>query len=137
MDMENYGEINELSTISTPSSGYRVGILNSDGDEKSKRGDSNESKYGNSGGESDHRGSGDEGELVNDGNEGEWHGSSKLKNSSHEVEYGSFLVWLGGIKKESTHEPCSENSGRVSVGESTISKGGGKLLREDGLQIAD
>lgn len=51
--VENY-EINGLlSTISTLSVGYRVGILNSDGDEKSKRGDSKDSKDGNSEGESD------------------------------------------------------------------------------------
>jgi len=72
--------------ISTPSTGYKVGILNSDGEEKSKRGDSSESEYDSSGGESDHRGFGDEGELVNDGGEDESHGSSKLKKSSHEVE---------------------------------------------------
>jgi len=34
MGIENYREVNELSTISTPSAGYKVGILNSDGDEK-------------------------------------------------------------------------------------------------------
>ena len=34
MEMGNYGEIKELSTISTPSVGYKVGILNSDGEEK-------------------------------------------------------------------------------------------------------
>ena len=90
MSIGNHRETNELSKISTPSAGYKVGILNSEGDEKSNRGDSNESKHGNSGGESDHRGSGDEGELVNDGSEGEWHGSSKLKKSSHEVEHRSF-----------------------------------------------
>ena len=66
--------------------------MKSDDVEKSKRGGSNESKQGNSGGESDHRGSGDKGELVNDGSEGEWHGSSKLKKSSHEVEHASFSV---------------------------------------------
>lgn len=129
MDIRNYGEINELSTISTPSTGYKEGILNSDGDEKSKRGDSNELKHGNSGGESDHRGSGDEGELVNDGSEGERHGGSKLKKSSHEVEHRSFSVWLGATK-ESIHEPCSENSGRVSVGRSAISEKGDKLWWE-------
>ena len=132
MDMGDYGEINESLTISTPSSGYKVGILNSDGDEKSKRGDSNESKHGRSGGESDHRGFGDEGELVNDGSEGEWYGSSKLKKSSHELEHGSFSVWSGATKKESTHEHFSEKSGRVSVGESAISEGGDKLLQEGG-----
>ena len=130
--MGDYGEINESLTISTPSSGYKVGILNSDGDEKSKRGDSNESKHGRSGGESDHRGFGDEGELVNDGSEGEWYGSSKLKKSSHELEHGSFSFWSGATKKESTHEPWSENFGRVSVGKSAISEGGDKLLREGG-----
>ena len=92
MGIRNYRDVNELSTTSTPSVGYKEGILNCDGDEKSKRGDSNESKHDNSGGESDHRGSGDVGELVSDGSEGEWHGSSKLKKSSHEVEYGSFSV---------------------------------------------
>ena len=67
-DTENY-KINELlvSTISTPSAGYRLGILNSDGEEKSKRDDSNESKHDNSGGGSDHKVSGEEGELVKDG----------------------------------------------------------------------
>ena len=89
--MGDYGEINELITISTPSSGYKVGILNRDGDVKSKRGDSNESEHGNSGGEIDHRGFGDEGELVNDGSKGEWHGSWELK-SSHELEHRSFSV---------------------------------------------
>jgi len=63
----NY-KINKLvvSTISTPSAGYRLGILNSD-DEKSKRDDSSESKHDNSGGGSDHKVSGEEGEFVNDG----------------------------------------------------------------------
>jgi len=97
MDTENYGEINELPTISTPSAGYRMGILNNDGDEKSKRDDSSESKYGNSGGESDHRVSGEEGELVKDGRGDEWHGSSKLKKFSHEMGHGPFSVWLGAI----------------------------------------
>ena len=92
MAISNYKEINGSPTIPTPSAGYKVGILNSDGDEKSKRDDSNESKHGNSGGESDHRGFGDEGELVNDGSEGEWHGGSKLKKSSHEVEHRSFSI---------------------------------------------
>lgn len=92
IDIGNHTVINGLSTILTPSAGYKVGILNSDGDEKSKRGDSNESKHGNSGGESDHRGSGDKGEWVNEGSEGEWHESSKLKKSSHEVEHGSLSV---------------------------------------------
>jgi len=65
---ENY-KINELlvSTISTPSEGYKLGILNSDGEEKSKRDDSSESRHDNSGGGSDHKVSGEEGELVNDG----------------------------------------------------------------------
>jgi len=64
----NY-KINELlvSTISTLSAGYRLGILNSDGEEKSKRDDSSESKHDNSGGGSDHKVSGEEGEFVNDG----------------------------------------------------------------------
>ena len=56
-----------VSTIPTPSAGYKVGILNSDGEEKSKKGDSSESKHDNSGGVSDHKASGEEGELVNDG----------------------------------------------------------------------
>ena len=71
MGIGNYEGINWSPMISTPSTGYKVGIFSSDGDEKSNRGDSNKSKHGNSGGESDHRGSGDEGELVNDGSEGE------------------------------------------------------------------
>ena len=34
MGIGNYREINESSTISTPPAGYKVGILNSDGDGK-------------------------------------------------------------------------------------------------------
>ena len=67
INVGDYRGINEPSAISTPSTGYKVGILNSDGDEKSKRGGSNESKHGSSGGASDHRELGDEGEFVNDG----------------------------------------------------------------------
>ena len=46
-----------------------MGILNSDGDEKSKKGGSSDSKYGSSGGERHHWVSGEDGdgELVNDG----------------------------------------------------------------------
>ena len=46
-----------------------MGILKSDGDEKSKRGGSSDSKYCSSGGESDHEVSGEDGdgELVKDG----------------------------------------------------------------------
>ena len=64
----NY-EINGLllSTISTPSAGYRLGVLKSDGKEKSKRDGSSKLKHDNSGGGSDHKVSGEEGELVNDG----------------------------------------------------------------------
>jgi len=93
-----------------------VGILNSDGDEKSKRGDSNESKHDSSWGESDHRGSGEEGELVNDGIGDELDGRSKLKKSSHEVEYGSFSVLPGVVRGGSTHVlGCSKNSGCLSA----------------------
>ena len=133
MAISNYKEINGSPTISTPSTGYKVGILSSDGDEKSKRGDSNESKHGNSGGESDHRRSGDEGELVNDGSEGEWHGRSKLKKSSHEAEHKSFSVRHGAIERVSPHEACcSGNSGHVSAGESAISEGDDKSLQGGG-----
>ena len=34
MGIRNHGEINESSTISTPPAGYKVGILNSDGEGK-------------------------------------------------------------------------------------------------------
>ena len=66
---ESYVINGVLSTIPTPSVGYRAGILNSDGDEKLKRGGSSDAKHGSSGGESDHRVSGvdGEGELVSDG----------------------------------------------------------------------
>jgi len=121
MEMENYGENNELSTISTSSAGYKVGILNSDGDAKLRRGDSNESKYGNSGGESDHRVSGEEEELVNDDRGVDWHGSSTLKKSSHEVGHRSFSVWLGAMQRESTCAfGCSGNPVRVSTGGLTM-----------------
>ena len=112
-----------LSTISTPSVGYRVGILNSDGEEKSKRDDPSESKYIDSGDESDHRVSGEEGESVNDCKGDVWHGSSKLKKSSHEAGNGPFSVWLGSVKRESSRASgCSGNSVGVSAGELAVSK---------------
>ena len=121
-----YRENSELSVISTPSAGYKLGILNSDGDEKPKRGDSSGLKHGSSEGESDHRVSGVVGEFVNDGNGDEWQRSSTLKKSSHEVEYGCFSVWLEAAKRVSSHAPgCSGNSGGVSAGKSTISEGRG------------
>ena len=113
-----------LSTISTPSAGYRVGILNSDGEEKSKKGgDSSGSKYVNSGGESDHKVSGEEGELVNDGRGDVWHSSSRLKKSLHEADGGPCSVWLGGIKRGSASASgCSGNFVSVSAGELAVSK---------------
>jgi len=131
--VHNY-EINGLllSTIPTPSAGYRLGILNSDDKEKSKRGNSNKSKRDNSGGGSDHKASGDEGELVNDGID-VLHGSSKLK-SSHEAGHGSLSAWLGAMKRGSTHTPGrSGNSGRLPAGGSAISERANELLQEDGL----
>lgn len=110
----------------TPSVGYRAGILNSDGDEKSKRGGSSDSKHDGSGGETVHWVSGvdGDGELVNDGRGDEWHGSAKLKKLSHEEnEFSS--VWLGATKSESSHASgCSGSSGRVSASgcESAISE---------------
>lgn len=96
--------------MSTPA-GYKSGILNSDGDEKSKRGGASDSNDGSSRGESDHWVSGvdGDGELVNDGTRGEWHGSSKLKRSSHEVGGGPFSVWPGAAMNESSNE--SDRSG--------------------------
>ena len=126
VDMGNY-EINRLllSTISTPSAGYRVGILNSDGEEKSKRGGSSEPKHVNSAGESDHNVSGEEGELVSDGRGGVWHGSSKLKRSSHEAGNGPFSVLLWATKRECTHASgCSGGSVSASAGEFVISERG-------------
>lgn len=103
-----------------------MGILNSDGDEKSKRGGSSDSKHGSSGGETAHWVSGmdGDGELVEDDRGDEWHGSSKLKKSSHEAGNGPSSVWLGDTKSESSHvSGCSGNSGRVSVSESATSRG--------------
>lgn len=76
-------------------------------------------------GESDHDVSGEEGESVNDGRGGVWHGSSKLKRSSHEAGNGPFSVWLGPMKRGSTHASgCSGNSVSVSAGELEISEKG-------------
>jgi len=92
-----------------PSAGYKVGILNSDGDEKSKRGDLRKSKHvsvsWNSEGGSDCMESGEEGELVDD-REGGWHGSSKLKKSSHEAEHGSCSKQHGAANTVSAHVFC-------------------------------
>jgi len=104
----NY-KINELllSTISTPSVGYRVGILNN-GEEKSKRVGPSKSNEANCGGESDHKLAGGEGELVNDGREVVWHGNSKLEKSSHGAGHGPFTVLLGSTKTVSNCAPdCS------------------------------
>jgi len=99
-----------------------VGILNSDGEEKSKRGDSSESKHDNSGGVSDHKVSGEEGELVNDGRGDAWHGSPKLNVSFHEVNDVPFSIWLSAVR-DSTHAlGCSGNSGCVFAGGLTIPK---------------
>ena len=46
-----------------------MGILNSDGEEKSKKADPRGSKDASCGGESDHKLSEEEGEFVNDGRE--------------------------------------------------------------------
>ena len=117
--------------------GYRVGILSSDGDGKAKRDGSSNPKHGSSGGESDHWVSGEDGdgELVNDGIGEELDGSSKLKKLSH----GSFSVWQGAVKSESSHVSCcSGDSERISVDESEISNGVGKwLLHEDMLWISN
>ena len=100
-----------------------MGILDSDDEEKSKGDDSNGSKHVSSGGESDHKVSGEEGELVNDGRGDVWHGSSKLKKSSHEIGHGSFSIWLGVMKGGFTHTSgCSVNSGRASVSGPAISE---------------
>lgn len=121
-----------------PSAGYRLGILNSDGKEKSKRDGSNESKHDDSGGGSDHKVSGEEGELVNDGIGDVWHGSSKLKKSSHEAGDGPFSGWLAPIKRGSARAPgCSGNSGCVFAGESAISGGANWLLQWGELLIPD
>ena len=71
-----------------------MGILNIDGEEKLKRGGSSESRSGISGGEHDHWVSGVEGdgEFVNDGRVDGWHGSSKLKKSSHKVDGKPFSI---------------------------------------------
>ena len=76
-----------LSTIATPCAGYRAGILNIDGDEKSNNGDPRDSKSGSSGGESDHWVSGEDGdgELVSDGIVDDSHGNPKLKKLFHET----------------------------------------------------
>ena len=103
--------------------GYRVGTLNSDGDERSKRGSPNDSQHGGSGGETVHWVSGvdGDGELVNDGKD-EWDGSSKLKKFSH-VGKGPSSVWLGVTKSESSHASgCSGSSGRVSASELATSE---------------
>ena len=122
--MRNY-EINGtlLSTTSTPSTGYRVGILNNDGEEKSKKGgNSRKLKYVNSGGESDHKVSGEEGEFVNDGRGDVWDGSPKLKKSCHEVGNGSFSVRTGAMKESTRASGCLEISVNVSAGELTRSE---------------
>ena len=82
-----------------------MGILNSDGDEKSKRDGSADSKHGGCGGETVHWVSGvdGDGELVNDGRGDEWHERSKLKKFSHEVGNGPSSVLLGAAKSESSH----------------------------------
>jgi len=113
----NY-KINELllSTISTPSVGYRVGILNN-GEENSKRVDPSKSKDVNCGGESDHKLSEEEGELVNDGREAVWYSDSKLEKSSHGAGHGPFSVLLGSKKAVSgSILGCSWNSGSASAG---------------------
>ena len=118
-------KINELllSTISTPSAGYRAGILNSDGEEKSKRADPSRSKDANCGGESDHKPSEEEGELVNDGREVVWHGKPKLRKSSHGAGHGPFSVLLGSTKTVSSCTPgCSWSSGSASASGPTTSK---------------
>ena len=133
-------KINELlvSTIETPSAGYRLGILNSDGEEKPKRDDPSESKHDNSGGGSDQKVSGEEGEFVNDGIGDVWRGSSKLKKSSHKAGDGLPSVWLGVVKRGCAHVPgCSGNPGRVSAGESAISGGANRLLQSGELRILD
>lgn len=120
----NY-KINELllSTISTPSVGYRAGILNSDGEEKSKRVDPRGSKDANCGGESDHRLSEEEGEFVNDGREDVWHGNSKLKKSSHGAGHGPFSVLLGSMKRASVWAyGCLCDLGSASAREPVISE---------------
>jgi len=121
-----------------PSAGYRLGILNSDGKEKSKKDGSNGSKHDNSGGGSDHKVSGEEGELVNDGIGDVWHGSSKLKKLSHEAGDGPFSGWLVMVKEGSTRTPgCSGNFGGVSAGKSAISGGANWLLQWGELRIPD
>ena len=110
--------------------GYRVGILSRDGDGKAKRGGSSNPKHGSSGGERDHWVSGEDGdgELVNDGTGEELDGSSKLKKLSH----GSFSVWQGAAKSESSHVSCcSGNSEGTSVDESAISDKVGKWLSHE------
>ena len=95
MGMEKYEDINGLlSAISMASVGYRVGILNSDGDEKSKCGGSSDPKYGNSRGERDHCVSGvdGDGELVNDGRGDEFHENLELNKFSHETDDSAFSV---------------------------------------------
>jgi len=121
----NY-KINEwlLSTISTPSVGYRAGILNSDGEEKSNRVDPSKSKDANRGGESDHKLSEEEGELVNDGGKVAWHGNPKLEKSSHGAGHGPFSVLPGPPKTVSScTSGCSWNSGSVSASRPEMSSG--------------
>lgn len=124
-DMGDYKENNGLlSTMRMASVGYRVGILNSDGDEKSKRDGSSGSEHGGSGGETVHCASGvdGDGELVSEGRGDDWHGRSKLKKFSHEVDNGLSSVWLGVTKSESSHAfGCSGSSGCVSPSGSATS----------------
>ena len=110
-----------LSTISTPSVGYRVGILNN-GEEKSKRVDPSKSNDANCGGESDHKLAEEEGELVNDGREVVWYGNSKLEKSSHGAGHGPFSGSLGSTKTVSSCAPsCSWGSGSASTSGPAIS----------------
>ena len=117
-DMGDYKENNGLlSTMRMASVGYRVGTLNSDGDEKSKRDDSSGSEHSGSRGETVHWVSGvdGDGELVSDGRGDGWNGRSKLKKFSHEVDNGRSSVWLGVSKSESGHAfGRSGSSGRLS-----------------------
>lgn len=111
-----------LSTISTPSVGYRAGILNS-GEEKSKRVDPSKSNDASRGGESDHKLAEEEGELVNDGREVVWCVNSKLEKSSHGAGHGPFSVLLGSTKTASSCIPdCSWDSRSASTSGPAISE---------------